>query len=189
MPQAIGISGSPRCGGNSETLLAAALEGAASAGATTELVRLNELTYVGCQNCEACVRAGHCTVEDGLTPVLAALREADLWLLASPIYFDSVSGQLKTFFDRCWCFIHKPNRLPGRRAGALLVTYGAGPTDFYAEVARHLAGYFNWFGSFDPVEVLAEPSLGPADAARQRPELLAGATDLGRRLAVSLSAT
>jgi len=188
MPKAIGISGSPRRGGNSETLLRAALEGAQAAGADVEIVRLNELTYVGCQNCEACIQARRCTQDDDLADVLAKLPEADVWLLSSPIYFDSVSGQLKTFFDRCWCFIHKANRLRGRRSGAVIVAYGAGTCEFYQEVARRFAAYLPWFGKFDPVEVMAEANLGPPDAALQRPGLLDSARRLGKRLVESLSA-
>ena len=188
MAKAIGISGSPRQGGNSETLLRAALEGAETAGAATQLVRLNELAYVGCQNCEACMTAGHCTQDDGLATVLAALREADVWLLASPIYFDGVCGQLKAFFDRCWCFTHEANKLDGRRAGAIIVTYEAGPSPFYEQVAQRLVAYLPWFGPFDPVEVLAEPRLGPA-AASKRPDLLAKARDLGASLVGSLLAS
>jgi multimeric flavodoxin WrbA len=186
VPYAIGISGSPRRGGNSETLLQAALDGARDAGAEVELVRLNELTYKGCQNCQACVTAGHCTQDDDLAPVLDKLRKADVWLLSSPIYFCALSGQLKTFFDRCWCFIHKPNKLEGKRSGAIIITYEAGPSDYYHEVATRLVAYFNWFGDFDPVEVMAEPRLGPPDAASKRPELLAKATELGKRLVAAL---
>lgn len=187
MLHAIGISGSPRRDGNSETLLHAALEGASAAGAEVQLVRLNDLTYVGCQNCEACITAGRCTRDDDLARVLDALREADVWLLSSPIYFCAVCGQLKAFFDRCWCFIHGPNKLQGPRAGALIITYEAGRSDYYHQVAERLTAYFNWFGDFAPVEILDEPGLGPADAASKRPDLLAKATDLGKRLVAALA--
>lgn len=182
MPGAIGISGSPRRGGNSETLLGAALAGASEAGAETELVRLNELAYVGCQACDACLAEGRCPQDDDLAPVIERLREADVWLFSAPIYYDGVSGQLKTFFDRCRCFTFDPGKKRRRRAGAILVTYEADRIEFYHEAARRLAAYFNWFGRFEPVEVMAEPKLGPPDAASQRPDLLGRANALGRRL-------
>jgi len=188
MPHALGISGSPRRGGNSETLLHAALEGARGAGAHTEVVRLNELAYVGCQACDACFTQHRCVQRDDLTEVLARLREADAWLFASPIYFDGVSGQLKTFFDRCRFFIRDPQKAGHRRAGAIITTYEAGPNEFYLETARHLAAYFDgWFGSFARVEVMAEPRLGPPDAAANRPELVAKARALGAGLVEALS--
>ena len=62
------------------------------------------------------------------------------------------------------------------------------PSDFYLETARHLAAYLDgWFGRFDPVEVISEPNLGPADAASRRPELLAKARALGKRLVDGLA--
>jgi multimeric flavodoxin WrbA len=188
MPSVVGISGSPRRGGNSETLLEAALEGARDAGAEVQMARLNELSYVGCQACDACIPAGQCPQQDDLTDVIEKLREADVWLMASPIYFDSVSGQLKACFDRCRCFIRDPAKAERRRAGALIVTYEAGPSDFYADVARHFTGYFDgWFGRFALVEVMSEPRLGPADAASRRPDLLAKAKALGERLVAALA--
>jgi len=187
MLKALGISGSPRRGGNSETLLEAALDGTRAAGAETELVRLNELSFVGCQACDACFEAGRCPQPDGLAPVLDRLREADVWLLASPIYFDSISAQLKLCFDRCRCFIRDPGKAERRRSGALIVTYEASRTAFYEDVARHFVGYFDgWFGTFGCVDVMAEAGLGPAGAAAARPELLARARALGERLVRSL---
>jgi multimeric flavodoxin WrbA len=186
MLNVLGISGSPRREGNSETLLHAVLEGAKEAGAETEIVRLNDLTYRGCQACDACFTAGRCPQRDGLTAVIEKLREADVWIFSSPIYYDGVSGQLKTFFDRCRCFNSDPGKKERRRAGAILVTYEADRTEFYHETARRLAAYFNWFGRFEPVEVLAEPNLGPPDAASRRPGLLAKARALGKRLAEGL---
>jgi len=177
MVTVLGISGSPRRGGNSETLLAAAFD-----GARVDLVRLNELTYAGCQACDACLAAGRCPQEDGLTPVIGKLRDADVWLFSSPVYFDGVSGQLKTFFDRCRCFISDPRKKERQRAAAILLTYEADTIAFYREMARRLAAYFGWFGRFEPVELMVEPRLGPPDAARRRPDLLAAAKALGERL-------
>jgi len=188
MPKVVGISGSPRRGGNSETLLQAALEGAREDRADAEMVRLNELTYVGCQACDACFAAGQCPRQDDLTAVIDKLREADVWLMSSPIYFDSISGQLKNCFDRCRCFIRDPRKEERRRSGAIIVTYEAGPSDFYHQVARHFAAYFDgWFGRFEPVEVMSEANLGPPDAASRRPELLSKARVLGKRLVEGVS--
>jgi len=121
--RALGIAGSPRKGANSETLLAAALEGAAELGAETEIVRLNDLDYSPCQVCQGCKKAGRCIVKDDMQGVHEKLRAADIWILSSPIYFDGVSGQMKSFFDRLWCFTHEGNKLPGTRAGGVIVTY------------------------------------------------------------------
>ena len=192
MVRVLGIAGSPRRGGNSTTLLKSVLAGAISAGAQGEVVYLNSLMFRGCQGCAPCNPGGACVVEDELTPALAALRRADIWVLAAPIYFDGVSGQMKTFFDRCHCLVNEKGQLKpqleGPRAAAVVVTYEDKPREDYLDVANRLAAYLKWMGDFEPIEVLSEGRLGPADAASNRPELLTKAQELGKGLAKCLAA-
>ncbi|MCX7803691.1 MAG: flavodoxin family protein [Planctomycetota bacterium] len=185
MLKVLGISGSPRKGGNSETLLAAALEGAREAGAACETVRLNGLSYRGCQACGACLkRTGRCALRDDLDDVYRKLREADIWVLSSPIYYDTVSGQMKLFFDRLRPFVRR--KLPGRRAGLIIVAYEDVRRPDYARHARVFAGYLPWFGDFRPVRVLCGERLGGPTAASRRPDLLEKARAAGRTLAGAL---
>ena len=183
---AIGIAGSPRPNGNSTTLLKAVLAGAASAGARTRMIRLDEFSYRGCRGCERCSPRGVCVVKDALTPVLAALDLADIWVLAAPIYYDGVSGQLKLFFDRCRCFTRKDGelkpQLAGKRRGAVIVTYEDKPREDYHRAARVLGNYMSWMGDFGEVEIVAEGRLGPATAAANRPDLLEQSEALGKQL-------
>ena len=188
MVKAIGIAGSPRREGNSTTLVKAALRGAASAGADIALIHLNDLRFRGCQACEQCAPEGECIIKDDLTPVFAALRLADVWILASPIYRDGLSGQFKSFFDRCCCMEGEQNRLPGERRAAMIVTYVAKARDDYRKVAETVPFYLGWMGDFGEVEVMAEAGLGPVGAAASRPELLARAEALGKRLVEEIAA-
>ena len=103
--KAIGVNGSPRKKWNTATLLENALEGAASQGARTELVYLYELDYKGCISCFGCKKKngksyGKCAVKDGLTAVLKRVREADVIILGSPIYFGTVTGEMRSFLER-----------------------------------------------------------------------------------------
>jgi multimeric flavodoxin WrbA len=184
--KAIGIAGSPRRTGNSSTILRAVLRGAESAGAESALICLNDLTFRGCQGRERCAPAGECVVRDGVGPVFAALELADIWVLASPVYFDGVSGQMKTFFDRLhWLTTEegklKP-RLCGTRHAALILTYEDRPRDDYSKLAETLGSYLGWMGDFGVVRVMSEGNLGPSDAASRRTDLLASAEDLGKAL-------
>ncbi len=192
MLRAIGIAGSPRRSGNSATLLEAVLAGGASAGAATEVVHLNDLSFRGCQACQPCAAGATCRIEDDLTPVLASLRQADIWVLAAPIYFDGVSGQMKLFFDRLYHLVDAGGeiapQLTGRRAAAVIVTYEDKPRDDYRDVADRLGKYLSWMGEFGAVEILSEGRLGAAGAAAGRPKLLAAARDLGKRLHGQLAA-
>ena len=101
----IAVNGSPRKQGNTSTLLNKALEGAKSEGAETELFHLYDLNFKGCISCFACTRKnsrsiGHCSMRDGLTPVLEKILECDALLLGSPIYFGNVTGEMRSFLER-----------------------------------------------------------------------------------------
>jgi multimeric flavodoxin WrbA len=99
------INGSPRKKWNTAMLLEHALSGAASQGAETELIHLYELNYKGCTSCFSCKLKGgesygKCAMKDDLTPVLEKLATADAFILGSPIYFGTVTGEMKSFMER-----------------------------------------------------------------------------------------
>ena len=99
------FNGSPRKKWNTATLLGKALEGAASRGAKTEFIHLYDLNFKGCISCFACKTKdgksyGRCAVKDDLTPVFRKIEKADAIFLGSPIYFGTVSGEMKSFMER-----------------------------------------------------------------------------------------
>jgi len=99
------INGSPRKNWNTAILLEHALSGAASEGAETELIHLYDLNFKGCTSCFACklkggTSYGKCAMRDGLTPVLEKLAQADVFILGSPIYFGTVTGEMRSFMER-----------------------------------------------------------------------------------------
>ena len=177
----VGIAGSPRQRGNSTSLLRAYLDGTASEGFETKLVNLNKLQYRGCQACDLCVKGKECPLEDDLSPIFALLRDADIWAMASPIYYDGLSGQMKMFFDRLRFTTQDPFKLEGPRQGIVIVTYEDEPSEFYLQTATRFANYFNWNnrGDFGKVRVVAESNLGPRDAWKKRPDLQEKMKDIG----------
>ena len=103
--KAIGINGSPRKKWNTATLLEKALQGAASQGAEIQSVHLYDLAYRGCVSCFACkikggTSYGRCAVKDDLTSILNTLDSADILILASPIYFGTATGEMRSFMER-----------------------------------------------------------------------------------------
>jgi len=101
----IAVNGSPRKTKNTATLLKKALEGAKSQGAETELIHLYDLDYKGCASCFACKLKdgksyGKCASRDGLTTVLEKIENVDAIILGSPIYFESVTGEMRSFLER-----------------------------------------------------------------------------------------
>jgi multimeric flavodoxin WrbA len=101
----IAINGSPRKKWNTATLLENCLNGAASAGAETELVHLYDLSFKGCISCFSCKKRdgksyGRCAVKDDLTPIFERVEAADGLILGSPIYLGTVTGEMRSFFER-----------------------------------------------------------------------------------------
>ncbi len=101
----IAINGGPRKKWNTATLLEKALEGAASQGAETELIHLYDLDYKGCTSCFCCklkggASYGTCAMKDGLTPILEKIARADALILGSPIYFGTVTGEMRSCMER-----------------------------------------------------------------------------------------
>jgi multimeric flavodoxin WrbA len=97
----LGITGSPRRGGNTDLLLAEVMRGAASKGAEVKTVILSDMTISPCQHCDACLEAGRCRIEDDMQKVYAELERADRIVLASPLHFMTVTAQAKAMIDRC----------------------------------------------------------------------------------------
>jgi len=98
----LGIIGSPRKGGNTELLVQKALESAAKVGGVeTDLIRLCEKKIAPCVDCKACIRNKTlCIIEDDMQEIYLKLIEADGIIIGSPVYFGTVSAQLKTVMDR-----------------------------------------------------------------------------------------
>ena len=94
------ISSSPRKGGNSETLAAAFAKGAREAGNQVETVSLRDKQVGFCKGCLACLKLGHCVIQDDAVEIAAKMHDADVLVFATPVYYYSVSGQLKTMLDR-----------------------------------------------------------------------------------------
>ena len=94
------ISSSPRVGGNSETLAREFEKGAKEAGHNVEFVNLREMNLKYCTACYNCNATGKCIHDDGMNELSERLLKADVLVFATPVYFYSMSGQLKVFIDR-----------------------------------------------------------------------------------------
>ena len=122
--RALGICGSPRRGGNTEVLLDVVLGRLGELGAEIEKLSLSELHVEPCDGCRYCLEAGECRIQDDMTGVvLPKLLEADVVVLASPVYFNNVSSYAKAFMDRTWCIRGK---LRNKVGGGVVVGRGYG---------------------------------------------------------------
>ena len=99
----LGIACSPRAGGNSDLLVEKALAGAESAGAVAELIALRDLMVGPCEECNVCLTSGECPLDDDFPGVLEKLLACDYLILATPVFFMSVSAYAKALIERCQC--------------------------------------------------------------------------------------
>ncbi len=97
----LGIAGSPRREGNTDTLLARFMEGAASKGAEVKTLYARDLKISGCKHCDACLVTGNCKIQDDMQMVYKEMESADRIVLASPLQFMTVTSELKALIDRC----------------------------------------------------------------------------------------
>ncbi|MGM9597584.1 MAG: flavodoxin family protein [Eubacteriales bacterium] len=94
------LSGSPRKGGNSDILCDEFMRGAKESGNKVEKIRVAEKKIGYCRACYACKSTGICAIKDDMPEILQKMIDADVIVLSSPVYFYSVSAQLKTLIDR-----------------------------------------------------------------------------------------
>lgn len=100
----LSIAGSPRKGGNTDTLLKRFEEGARSRDAEITSLSVCDLKIAPCRHCDACLTTGHCQVQDDMQMVYREMESADRIVIASPLQFMTVSAQLKALIDRCQAF-------------------------------------------------------------------------------------
>jgi len=126
--QVIVLLGSPRKKGNSTVLAKQIISGVESVGAKTETVYLNGLNIKPCQGCYACKKkdSSGCAVDDDMQSIYPKLIESDAWVIASPVYWFSMSAQTKIFMDRCFALFNgdsKKSTLYKKRI-AIAMSYG-----------------------------------------------------------------
>ena len=122
-------------------------------GAPVEIFAFSELQYNGCWNLFHCKTGSEiCEQLDDLTPVLAAVSQAQVLVLGSPVYFTDITGQLKLVIDRFFSFFvpdypnaDQKSRLPGGRHIVLLQTQGES-ADKHANLLGDFSAIFNGLG-------------------------------------------
>ena len=183
--QVIIVSGSPRKNGNCAALAEQAVAGVRASGANAEMIYLHGLDMEPCSACDACQTATEtdCIIDDELTSLLPRLRRADALIIASPVYWFTLSAQTKLFIDRAFFAMNGPegHALKGKPIG-LIMTYG--DTDPFT------SGAVNAFRAFQdicrfieaPVAGMVYGSATGVGDIQKQPDLLQQAYQLGEKL-------
>lgn len=141
------LNGSPRRSGNTSTLVRAFTEGAEGAGHTVTTFFLQDMDIHGCKGCFGGGKNPEhpCVQKDGMDEIYPAYREADVVVLASPLYYWNLSGQLRTAFDRLFAVAEcHPNYENPKKECVLLM---AAEGDDFKEVELYydrLMGHLGW---------------------------------------------
>lgn len=138
----LGISGSPKRRGLTNLLLDNAIDGARREGAVTEKIILNDLNFRACQECGGCDNTGICVLDDDMKPVYDKIAAADAMIVASPIYFGTVTAQLKAMIDRLQCswvakyVLKKKTPLRNKRKGIFLCVGGNDKKEYFEDAKK-----------------------------------------------------
>lgn len=117
MKKVVAIYGSPRRKGNTALLLEEAVRGAREEGAEVEEVFLRDLKMSPCLEIYECKNSGRCAIQDDFQKVYESILASQAVMLASPIFFYSVSAHTKILMDRCQSLWVKKHWLKGGSSG------------------------------------------------------------------------
>jgi len=180
------INGSPRSKGNTAVLSEQLIAGAVEAGADVEIIRLQGLEIQPCDGCDSCqTKSGGCVISDDMQEIYPKLQDADVIVIASPVYWFNMTAQTKAFLDRWYALVSESGfDLEGKRL-SLLMVYG--DTDLYTSgginVIHTLESICRYTGmDFDGIVHGCAMDIG--DAAKD-PNLIKESIALGKTLASS----
>jgi len=186
----LGICGSPRKNGNTDILLEKALEGARAAGAETEKLFLEDMDIAPCseRECDNVGDDGFSVVDDDIRVVFTRMREADAVIVASPIFFGSLSAQTKMMIDRFQCVWLARNRLgkdlfPEKKKGAFICVQASSRQDFFDNAVSIIRHFFATVRLEYAAEILCM-AVDAKGIVFARQDTLDSALELGKKLAL-----
>ena len=182
----LGINGSPRISGNTDLLLDKVLEGAESEGAEIEKVTLNKLKFSPCQECEGMRDDGECIIHDDMHELYKKIRDADALVLASPIFFGSLSAQTKMMIDRFQCVWRLKYMLNGdtgykKKKAVFISVEGSKRNDFFENAKSIIKNLFATINADYKGELFCS-GVDEKEGILNHPGCLKKAFELGARL-------
>ena len=143
MKKVVIITSSLRVNSNSDLLADSFKEGALSAGHDVEVISLKGKKLGFCRGCMACAKLGRCVMQDDANPIMEKICEADVIVWATPTYYYTMSGNMKTLIDRCNALFNKDYKF---RDVYLLVTAAE---DAEYTPKQGIGGIQGWVDCFD----------------------------------------
>ena len=183
------LLGSPRKKGNSTVLANQMIRGVESVRAKAESIYLNGLSIKPCQGCYACKKKNStgCAVDDDMQSLYPKLVESDAWIIASPVYWFSMSAQTKIFMDRCFALWNEDPEINPMYKKRIAIAMSYGDSDPFN------SGCVNALRSFqDAYRYVGATIVGMVYGSAEEPgeiasnaDLMAQAAELGKKLAMT----
>jgi multimeric flavodoxin WrbA len=169
----LGFQGSPRKKGNTSFLLSTFIQAVEKLGAQSRIIEVAQKDIIPCKEYVVCERKGYCPIDDDIkTEIYPLIRQAEVVVLASPIFFYNMTAQLKAVVDRCQAFWARKYKLkltdPAKKTKrGFFLSVGATRGKNLFEGLQLTAQYF-----FDAIDARFAGSLtyrgieGPKDMAK-----------------------
>jgi multimeric flavodoxin WrbA len=194
----LSISGSPVTGSSTDFILkkiadSILIELGKAFNMRAEFVKITDLELKPCLACGEAPSPEFCFYKDDIYKLYNSIVNCDCLLVGTPIYFDSVSAQLKTLIDRCNCFRppdfnnvdpdhHFINLMHKKRPGAMVLV--GGERGWFEGARRVIAGYFKWIDVTNEGMIqFATKDFNQTGTASEDAKIIDEASQLGRKLA------
>jgi len=180
--------GSPRIKGNTDLLLDEALKGAQSRQAEVEKIVVDKLKIAPCREYYGCLKDGNCVIRDDMDAIYPKLLAADAIIVASPIFFYTVSAQTMVFISRCQTFwarkyVLKNLDIPTRKGA--FISVGATKGEKLFDGPKLTITYFFKAINAEYAEELLIRGVDQRGEIKEHPTALNDAFELGKRLVTS----
>lgn len=185
----LAIMGSPRLKGNTDLLVDEALRGATDAGAEVEKLIVDRMNIAPCKEYYGCLRDGNCVIRDDMDEIYPRLLNSDRLIVASPIFFYGLTGQVKALIDRCqalwarkYVLKHKPPKT-GRKGAFIGVGATKGEKLFEGSILT--VKYLFKAIDIEYAQELLVRGVDRKGEIKDHPDLLTKAHELGNRLVLA----
>jgi len=190
----IAVLGSPLTGGNTAKLLDQAIQGAKDSGCDVEKIEVINLDFEACMEMMFCRENQTCTIDDAMQEIYPKFREADGFIIASPVMTMGIPGRLKSFMDRFQVFFMAkyfrkaslvPKELRKKRKGLFISIAGMNIPNVFDGAKLTMEAFFDIIDCKYTDELLVNDMDTIRDVTA-RPDLMKNAYEKGSALGKSL---
>ncbi len=159
------------------------LKGASDVGAETKSFNLSKMIITPCEACQHCKgNEGECATKDDMQDIYEELKEADAFILGSPVYMWQMSAQAKLFTDRLYAlYMTGFEEKYGKKDIALVFSQGNPDENIFSEYYNYTKNMFEFLG-YNVVDMLTSSGNPAPGEVKNKEEVLEKAREIGKKL-------